>query len=74
MYSGLLIILLPLTLGYLIPIKNKRILHRVHQSLNSMVYVILFLMGITLALLENLSVHLFSILIYAVTFLVAYFH
>ncbi len=33
-----------------------------------MVYVILFLMGITLALLENLSVHLFSILIYAVTF------
>ncbi|EPG9815190.1 lysine exporter LysO family protein, partial [Providencia stuartii] len=34
----------------------------------SMVYIILFLMGITLALLENLSVHLFSILIYALTF------
>ncbi|HHR6079130.1 TPA: lysine exporter LysO family protein [Providencia alcalifaciens] len=68
MYSGLLIILLPLFLGYLIPIKNKNVLHRVHQSLNSMVYVILFLMGITLALLENLSAHLVSILIYALTF------
>ncbi|BBG61730.1 Membrane protein of uncharacterised function (DUF340) [Providencia rustigianii] len=68
MYSGLLIILLPLVLGYLIPIKNKNVLHRVHQTLNSMVYVILFLMGITLALLENLSVHLVSILIYALTF------
>lgn len=74
MYSGLLIILLPLTLGYLITIRNKQILHRVHQSLNSMVYVILFLMGITLALLENLSIHLISILIYAITFLAAYFH
>ncbi|HDN2511725.1 MULTISPECIES: lysine exporter LysO family protein [Providencia] len=73
MYSGLLIILLPLTLGYLIPIKNKQILHRVHQSLNSMVYVILFLMGITLALLENLSEHLFSILIYAITFFACIF-
>lgn len=68
MYSGLLIILLPLILGYLIPIKNKSILHIVHRSLNAMVYVILFLMGITLALLENLSAHLISILIYAITF------
>ncbi|EPM5608670.1 TPA: lysine exporter LysO family protein [Providencia stuartii] len=68
MYSGLLIILLPLTLGYLIPIKNKKILDIIHRALNSMVYIILFLMGITLALLENLSVHLFSILIYALTF------
>ncbi|UBX48029.1 lysine exporter LysO family protein [Providencia alcalifaciens] len=73
MYSGLLIILLPLFLGYLIPIKNKNVLHRVHQSLNSMVYVILFLMGITLALLENLSAHLVSILIYALTFFACIF-
>ncbi|MEX9753585.1 lysine exporter LysO family protein [Providencia vermicola] len=68
MYSGLLIILLPLTLGYLIPVKNKKILDITHRALNSMVYIILFLMGVTLALLENLSVHLFSILIYALTF------
>lgn len=73
MYSGLLIILLPLTLGYLISIKNKKILDVVHRALNSMVYIILFLMGITLALLENLSAHLFSILIYALTFFVCIF-
>lgn len=73
MYSGLLIILLPLTLGYLISIKNKKILSVVHRSLNSMVYIILFLMGITLALLENLSAHLLSILIYAFTFFVCIF-
>lgn len=42
MYSGLLIILLPLTLGYLIPIKNKKILDIIHRALNSMVYIILF--------------------------------
>lgn len=73
MYSGLLIILLPLILGYLIPIKNKVILSAIHRSLNSMVYIILFLMGITLALLENLSVHLVSILIYALTFFACIF-
>lgn len=73
MYSGLLIILLPLILGYLIPIKNRTILGAIHRSLNSMVYIILFLMGITLALLENLSVHLVSILIYALTFFACIF-
>lgn len=73
MYSGLLIILLPLILGYLIPIKNRVILGTIHRSLNSMVYIILFLMGITLALLENLSVHLVSILIYALTFFACIF-
>ncbi|EKT58378.1 lysine exporter LysO family protein [Providencia sneebia] len=73
MYSGLLIILLPLTLGYLISIKNKPLLDLVHRALNSMVYIILFLMGITLALLENLSAHLFSILVYALTFFACIF-
>ncbi|MCW2258306.1 uncharacterized membrane protein YbjE (DUF340 family) [Providencia alcalifaciens] len=73
MYSGLLIILLPLILGYLIHIKNRVILSAIHRSLNSMVYIILFLMGITLALLENLSVHLVSILIYALTFFACIF-
>lgn len=73
MYSGLLIILLPLTLGYFISIKNKNFLDIVHRLLNSMVYVILFLMGITLALLENLSANLLSILIYALTFFICIF-
>jgi len=34
MYSGLLIILLPLILGYLIPVKNRALLHVVNQMLS----------------------------------------
>ncbi|KLN96123.1 lysine exporter LysO family protein [Moellerella wisconsensis] len=73
MYSGLLIILLPLTVGYCLSIKNQKRLEFIHRLLNSMVYVILFLMGITLSLLENLSEHLVSILIYAITFFICIF-
>lgn len=67
MYSGLLIILLPLTVGYLFRFKNKKILGFTHRLLGAMVYIILFLMGITLALLDN-STHLTSIFIYTMVF------
>ncbi|EQB99644.1 lysine exporter LysO family protein [Photorhabdus temperata] len=73
MYSGLLIILLPLTLGYLIHLNNKTVLNAVHRLLNAMVYVILFLMGISLALLEDLSSNLFSIFQYATVFFLCIF-
>ncbi|SFN60363.1 lysine exporter LysO family protein [Xenorhabdus japonica] len=73
MYSGLLIILLPLTLGYLIHLNNKSMLILVHQLLNIMVYIILILMGISLAMLENLSSNLLSILLYAMTFFLCIF-
>ncbi|CDG17243.1 lysine exporter LysO family protein [Xenorhabdus doucetiae] len=73
MYSGLLIILLPLTLGYLIHLNNKSILTFVHQLLSVMVYIILILMGISLAMLENLSNNLLSILLYATTFFLCIF-
>ncbi len=68
MYSGLLIILLPLTLGYLFRFKNKKILALTHRLLGVMVYIILFLMGITLALLDNISTHLTAIFIYTMVF------
>ncbi|HGJ5872889.1 MAG TPA: lysine exporter LysO family protein [Arsenophonus apicola] len=68
MYSGLLIILLPLTVGYLFRFKNKKILAFTHRLLGAMVYIILFLMGITLALLDNISTHLTSIFIYTMVF------
>ncbi|HGJ5920987.1 lysine exporter LysO family protein [Arsenophonus apicola] len=68
MYSGLLIILLPLTVGYLFRFKNKKILAFTHRLLGAMVYIILFLMGITLALLDNISTHLTSIFIYKMVF------
>ncbi|WP_340621208.1 lysine exporter LysO family protein [Xenorhabdus siamensis] len=73
MYSGLLIILLPLSLGYSIRLNNKMILTRVHQLLNVMVYLILVFMGISLAMLENLGDNLLSILLYAMTFFLCIF-
>ncbi|PHM25371.1 lysine exporter LysO family protein [Xenorhabdus ehlersii] len=73
MYSGLIIILLPLALGYLIHLNNKSMLTLVHQLLNVMVYIILILMGIRLAMLENLGNHLLSILLYATTFFLCTF-
>ncbi|MBC8951786.1 lysine exporter LysO family protein [Xenorhabdus sp. PB62.4] len=73
MYSGLLIILLPLTLGYLIHLNKKSLLTQVHKLLNVMVYTILVLMGINLAMLENLGSNLLSILLYATTFFLCTF-
>lgn len=45
MYSGLLIILLPLIIGYLIPLRSKTLIQRINRLLSWMVYVILFLWG-----------------------------
>ncbi|AUH01162.1 DUF340 domain-containing protein [Prodigiosinella confusarubida] len=65
MYSGLLIILLPLILGYLIPLRAKKVLQIINRLLSSMVYIILFLMGISLAFLDNLGSNLLAIFRYA---------
>ncbi|EIC84830.1 lysine exporter LysO family protein [Serratia sp. M24T3] len=73
MYSGLLIILVPLILGYLIPVKNRRLLRTVDQLLSWMVYVILFVMGVSLAFLDNLSSNLLMIFEYASIFFVCIF-
>ncbi|OTA21632.1 membrane protein [Xenorhabdus beddingii] len=73
MYSGLLIILLPLALGYLIHLNNRSMLTQVHRLLNVMVYIILVLMGINLAILDNLGSNLLSILLYATTFFLCTF-
>ncbi|MCA1771245.1 MAG: LysO family transporter [Halomonas sp.] len=55
MLSGLLIVLLPLLLGYLVRAPSLRWQQRINQAVNSAVYIILLLMGISLAGLENLS-------------------
>ncbi|WP_337064833.1 lysine exporter LysO family protein [Rouxiella badensis] len=73
MYSGLLIILVPLILGYLIPVKNRRLLHTVDRLLSAMVYVILFIMGVSLAFLDNLSANLLMIFKYTAAFFVCIF-
>ncbi|CAK6494516.1 Lysine exporter LysO [Pantoea sp. Nvir] len=61
MYSGLLIILLPLVAGWLLPLHQPAFLRLVNRLLGWMVYIILFFMGISLAFLDNLSRNLLSV-------------
>ncbi|MFC3395894.1 lysine exporter LysO family protein [Brenneria rubrifaciens] len=68
MYSGLLIILLPLIVGYLVPLRAKKALRSINRLQCWMVYVILFLMGISLAFLENLGSNLLLIFRYVAVF------
>ncbi len=65
MFSGLLIILLPLVVGYLIPLHQPSALKLITRLLSWIVYVILFFMGISLAFLDNLASNLLAILHYA---------
>lgn len=73
MYSGLLIILFPLIIGYLIPVKKRTLLHIINKSLSGMVYVILFIMGTSLAFLDNLSTNLVLIFKYTAVFFLCIF-
>lgn len=68
MYSGLLIILVPLIIGYLISLKQPALIHLINKLLSWMVYVILFIMGISLAFLDNLSANLGLIFKYTSVF------
>ncbi|MDK9607249.1 lysine exporter LysO family protein [Lelliottia wanjuensis] len=70
MFSGLLIILLPLVVGYLIPLRHASALKLINRFLSWIVYVILFFMGISLAFLDNLAANLLSILHYSVVTIV----
>ena len=65
MFSGLLIILLPLVIGYLITLHRPSALKLITRFLSWIVYVILFFMGISLAFLDNLASNLLAILHYA---------
>ncbi|HEY4468069.1 MAG TPA: lysine exporter LysO family protein [Klebsiella sp.] len=65
MFSGLLIILLPLVIGYLIPLHRPSVLKLITRLLSWIVYVILFFMGISLAFLDNLASNLLAIFHYA---------
>ena len=55
MLAGLLLILLPLIVGYLIPVRDERVLAAINRGVNLSVYAILGLMGISLTGLENLG-------------------
>lgn len=64
MYARLLLILVPLIVGYALPRPPVRWLKGVNRALSAMVYVILFLMGISLAFLPNLASNLLRIGVY----------
>lgn len=65
MFSGLLIILLPLIAGYLIALRHTAALKLINRLLSWMVYLILFFMGISLAFLDNLASNLLAIFHYS---------
>ena len=55
MLSGLVIVLLPLVLGYLVPVRHAGLMALINRGVNASVYVILLLMGVSLAGLDDLS-------------------
>ncbi|MDZ7851137.1 MAG: lysine exporter LysO family protein [Halomonas sp.] len=55
MLSGLVIVLLPLVLGYLVPVRDTRLMALINRGVNASIYVILLLMGVSLAGLDNLA-------------------
>lgn len=55
MLSGLLIVLLPLMLGYLVPVRHPAVMGTINRGVSASVYVILLLMGISLAGLDELG-------------------
>lgn len=61
---GTLIILLPLVVGYLLPLRHSSALKLINRMLSWIVYVILFY-GYQLAFLDNLASNLLAILHYA---------
>ncbi|MGL4602338.1 MAG: lysine exporter LysO family protein [Plesiomonas sp.] len=68
MYSGLLIVIIPLLIGYLLPIRQPALTPWIGKLCGWMVYVILGLMGITLSYLDNLSANLQHIVLNALLF------
>lgn len=70
MYVGLLLILLPLVLGYLVVVKSEKWLHRINSSCTYMIYLILFIMGVSLSQLDNLADNAALILRYSAVFVV----
>ncbi|MBU2897084.1 lysine exporter LysO family protein [Vibrio hepatarius] len=68
MFSGMLFIIAPLFAGYLIPSTNPSILSKINKTTSYLIYVILTLMGLSLAALDNLGQNLQLILKYVVVF------
>ncbi|MFZ7317728.1 lysine exporter LysO family protein [Avibacterium avium] len=68
MFEGLLIVLGPMCLGYFFKTKNTALLQRINQIVMLLLYVILFIMGVSLGHLDDLANTLPLIGISAFTF------
>ena len=68
MFSGMIFIFAPLVVGYLFSISNQKRLDMINKYTSYLVYVILSLMGLSLAGLDNLGNNLQVILKYTATF------
>ncbi|OLQ88263.1 hypothetical protein BIY22_08855 [Vibrio panuliri] len=70
MFSGMMFIFAPLVVGYLIAVSNSKLLDQINAMTARLVFVILALMGLSLAALDNLSQNLQTILSYTATFFI----
>lgn len=62
MFSGMLFIFAPLVVGYFISISKKALLDTINSTTSNLIYVILALMGLSLAALDDLGQNLQLIL------------
>lgn len=62
MLSGLLFVIIPLVLGYLVKLKDTQYLARIDKTCAQLVSVILFLMGLSLAKMDQLGQNLAQML------------
>lgn len=68
MFSGMIFIFAPLVVGYFISISKKSLLDAINTTTSNLIYVILGLMGLSLAALDNLGQNLQIILKYTAVF------
>lgn len=71
MLSGMLFIFSPLVVGYLFTVQNKNWLDTLNKATANLVYIMLFLMGLGLAALDNLGENLQLIIKFVSVFFVA---
>ncbi|MDA0117943.1 lysine exporter LysO family protein [Vibrio sp. T11.5] len=70
MFSGMIFIFAPLVVGYMISISKPSVLDKINATTSNLIYVILALMGLSLAALDNLGQNLQLILQYVAIFFV----
>ncbi|WP_047050043.1 lysine exporter LysO family protein [Vibrio mexicanus] len=68
MFSGMIFIFAPLVVGYLISIERAQTLEKINVTTSRLIYLILALMGLSLAALDNLGQNLQAILKYTFVF------